>query len=63
MSDHATFGWSYKQMDYISYGLLILMPKWRKDSVFNKVSIYYNEKNFNRKVREYSKISNGKKLE
>lgn len=48
-------GWSFKQMDYISSGLPILMPEWRKDKIFEGASVYYNEFNFNKKIKEYSK--------
>jgi len=47
-------GWSFKQMDYISYGLPILMPSWRRDPVFKDVCIYFSKKNFLKKINEYT---------
>lgn len=37
---------SSKHLEYISYGLPVLTPDWRKDSVLDDSSIYYNEDTF-----------------
>lgn len=45
---------SSKHLDYVSYGLPVLTPDWRKDTLLKKSSIYFNEQNFLKKVKEYS---------
>jgi hypothetical protein len=37
---------SSKHLEYLSYGLPVLTPDWRKDPLLKDVSIYYNESNF-----------------
>ncbi len=46
---------SSKHLEYISYGLPVLTPEWRKDKFLQDVSIYYNEENFLDIIRKYSK--------
>ena len=45
---------SSKHLEYLSYGLPVLTPNWRKDKLLDNVSIHYNEKNFLKKIKEYS---------
>lgn len=45
---------SSKHLEYISYGLPVLTPEWRFDKILQKTSIYYNEKNFVKKIKDYS---------
>lgn len=58
------YGFSAKNLEYISYGLPVLMPEWRRNMHLIKGHISYNEKNFLKKIKEYSnkdkwnKISN-----
>lgn len=48
-------GFSAKHLLYLSYGLPVLCPEWRKDKLLSSATIYYNESNFNRIVSKYSK--------
>jgi hypothetical protein len=45
---------SSKHLKYMSYGLPVFTPDWRKDKRLKKVSISYNEKNFLNRVSKYS---------
>lgn len=47
-------GFSAKYLLYLNYGLPILCPEWRKDSLLKSASIYYNEKNINHQIKKYS---------
>ncbi len=55
-------GWSCKQMDYLSYGLPILMPSWRRDPFFKKTSIYYKKENFVTQIKKYANKKYWEKL-
>jgi hypothetical protein len=46
---------SSKHLEYLSYGLPVLTPEWRKDSILDDVSIYYNETTFLEKIQKFSK--------
>jgi len=45
---------SSKHLEYLSYGLPVLTPDWREDSILEDVSIYYNENNFLERIKEVS---------
>ena len=45
---------SSKHLEYLSFGLPVLTPDWRKDSILEDVSIYYNESNFLSQIEHYS---------
>lgn len=45
---------SSKHLEYLSYGLPVLTPDWRKDRLLEKVSIYFNEKTFLNVIKKYS---------
>jgi hypothetical protein len=45
---------SSKHLEYLSYGLPVLTPDWRKDPLLEDVSIYYNENNFLDAIKKYS---------
>jgi len=45
---------SSKHLEYLSYGLPVLTPDWRKDPLLEDVSIYYNENNFLDVIKKYS---------
>lgn len=45
---------SSKHLEYLSYGLPVLTPVWRKDSLLKDVSIYYDEDNFLEVIKKYS---------
>ncbi len=47
-------GFSAKHLLYLSYGLPVLCPEWRKDRILEPATIYYNEKNFNQMVKYFS---------
>ena len=47
-------GFSAKQLEYISYGLPVLVPEWRDIPNLNSTSIPYNEENFLQQVTKYS---------
>lgn len=47
-------GFSAKHMEYLSYGLPVLMPEWRQNAKHVKGTIMYNEKNFKEVVKKYS---------
>ncbi len=53
---------SSKHLEYLSYGLPVLTPEWRKDSILDDVSIHYNEDNFLKKVKEFSKKDKWEKM-
>jgi hypothetical protein len=53
---------SSKQLEYMSYGLPVLTPEWRKDPRLEKYSILYNEKNFLQKIEEYSSKEKWQKI-
>ena len=53
---------SSKQLDYMSYGLPVLTPEWRKDPILEKYSILYNENNFLQKIKEYSSREKWEKM-
>lgn len=55
-------GFSAKHLEYMSYGLPVLTPEWRKDPRLEKYSILYNEKNFLQKIEEYSSKDKWQKL-
>ncbi len=45
---------SSKHLEYLSYGLPVLTPDWRKDRKLAPVSIPYNEKTFRKQIERYS---------
>ena len=45
---------SAKHLTYISYGLPVFCPEWRKDPVLKSATIYYNENNFESQLKKYS---------
>lgn len=45
---------SAKHLTYISYGLPVFCPEWRKDSILKPATIYYNETNFKAQLKRYS---------
>lgn len=47
-------GFSAKHLDYLSYGLPVLTPEWRKDFVLEAGSIYFTVENFLSQIKEYS---------
>jgi len=47
------WGFSAKHLEYLSYGLPVLVPDWRKDLYLLKGSIPYNEENFLEKIKQY----------
>lgn len=51
---------SSKQLEYFSYGLPVLVPEWRKDSILDKGSIYFNTDNFVSVIHEYADESKWK---
>ena len=55
-------GFSAKHLEYMSYGLPVLTPEWRKDPRLEKYSILYNEKNFLQKIEEYSSKDKWQKI-
>lgn len=55
-------GFSAKHMDYLSYGLPVLVPEWRKNLELLQGSIPYNESNFLKVIKEYSQRKNWIKM-
>lgn len=53
-------GFSAKHLEYISYGLPVLVPEWRKTDI--KGSIFYNEHNFLEVIKNYSDESKWQKM-
>lgn len=53
---------SSKHLEYLSYGLPVLTPDWRKDSKLDDVSIYYNEANFLKQLKKYSQKDNWEEM-
>lgn len=51
-------GFSAKNLLYLSYGLPVLCPEWRKDELLNSAMIYYNESNFDKIIKKYSQKKN-----
>jgi len=47
-------GFSAKHLLYISYGLPVLCPEWRRDKKLEPATIYYNESNFKQVIDYYS---------
>lgn len=47
------YGFSAKHLLYISFGLPVLCPEWRKDNTLEQATIYYNKQNFNNIVKQY----------
>lgn len=47
-------GFSAKYLEYISYGLPVLMPEWYNIPNLKSTSISYNEENFSQQVEKYS---------
>ena len=45
---------SSKHLEYLSFGLPVLTPDWRKDTALEDVSIFYNENNFLTVLKKYS---------
>lgn len=48
------WGFSAKHLEYLSYGLPVLVADWRKNLHLLKGSIPYNEKDFLGKIKKYS---------
>lgn len=48
-------GFSAKHLEYLSYGLPVLVPEWRESSFQFKGTIKYNESNFLDIISKYSK--------
>lgn len=57
---HSSF--SAKHLEYLSYGLPVLTPDWRRDPLLEDVSIYYNEDNFLEIIKKYSQKENWQKM-
>jgi hypothetical protein len=55
-------GFSSKHTQYLSYGLPVLTPAWRKDPLLATVSIEYTEDNFLEKLTAYSKRAQWQRL-
>lgn len=51
-------GFSAKHLTYLSYGLPVLCPEWRKDKLLEPATIYYSHKNFNQQIKKYSQKKN-----
>jgi len=49
---------SAKYLLYISYGLPVLCPEWRKDAILKPATIYYNERNFDQVIGQFGKKGN-----
>jgi glycerophosphoryl diester phosphodiesterase len=47
-------GFSAKHMLYLSYGLPVLCPEWRKDNLLKPATIYYNQENFSSQIQKFS---------
>lgn len=47
-------GFSAKHLTYISFGLPVFCPEWRKDPFLEPATIYYNETNFKSQFKKYS---------
>jgi len=45
---------SAKHLTYISYGLPVFCPEWRRDPLLKSATIYYNENNFESQFKKYS---------
>ena len=48
-------GFSAKHLDYLSYGLPVLIPEWRESAKDLKGTILFNEENFLEKIKYYSR--------
>ena len=57
-----TEGFSAKHIDYLSYGLPVLTPEWRRDPLLESTSIYYNEDNFVQVINNYSQENEWKQM-
>jgi glycosyltransferase involved in cell wall biosynthesis len=51
-------GFSAKFMLYISFGLPVFCPEWRKDPLLKPATIYYNDNNFEKQFKKYSQKKN-----
>ena len=47
-------GFSAKHLDYLSYGLPVLVPEWRENAKELKGTILFNERNFLAQIKYYS---------
>jgi Glycosyltransferase Family 4 len=47
-------GFSAKHLEYVSYGLPVLCPEWRRDPRLEDVTIPFNERNFVAQLHRYS---------
>lgn len=56
------WGFDAKHIEYISYGLPVLVPDWRKHLNLIKGSILYNKKNFLKKIEKYSNKKEWQKM-
>lgn len=56
------WGFSAKHPEYLSYGLPVLVPDWRKNLHLFKGSIPYNEKKFLKKIKKYSNKEEWRKM-
>ncbi len=55
-------GFSAKHIDYLSYGLPVLTPEWRRDPLLESTSIYYSEDNFVQVINKYSQENEWKQM-
>lgn len=49
---------SSKHLEYLSYGLPVLTPNWRKDPDLKDVSIYFDKNNFVKQIEKFSSKKN-----
>ena len=47
-------GFSAKYLLYLSQGLPVLCPEWRKDNLLKSATIYYNENNIKKQIKKFS---------
>ncbi len=55
-------GFSGKHIDYLSYGLPVLTPEWRKEEKLGKTAIFYNDNNFLEVIKRYSQKKQWEKV-
>lgn len=51
-------GFSAKHLEYLSFGLPVLLPKWRKNSDYFEGTLTYDEDNFLAQIKKYSDKKN-----
>ena len=55
-------GFSAEHLDYLSHGLLVLVPEWRENAKNLKGTILFNEENFLAQIKYYSQEEQWKSL-